>query len=347
VTTLTNNQYDLEHEGRIFLLAEAKRNTFFLLGELHGDNEIPALLNGLWPQFWDGGYRFVAGELSPWAANQLQFVSKEKSGVILSLWTGQEVEGVRSFADANTSVLWGCDMEEEQPQYLIRELASLNPKESALAGMVALTKDGYDRTKAPELLSLLEATQNAKDQTVNDISLRENLLATLQIEKDRLKPETKMSAQEKRELLMKEQFLTHFRHDATKVPGSKVLLRFGRNHLHRGYDARGISTLGNFVAEFAISQGKSTFNVGAFGAGGTAALFGQVWDADERQDELAFAALAERAKYQATVFDLRPIRPLLHQIPEHNRTDLDRNLIYWADAYDALICFKNVTPRKP
>jgi erythromycin esterase-like protein len=345
--SLDNNQYDLDHAGRAFLLTVAKRNSFFLLGELHGDNEIPSLLAALWPDLSASGYRFVAGELSPWTANELQFASEEKRPALLSLWTRHEVDTIRAFANAKTSVLWGCDMEEEQPQYLVRELALLNPNNSDLARMMAVIKDGYSRSKAPDLLTLLEAATNIKDQTVNGISLRDNLLATLGIESDRLKPETKMNAQEKRERLMKDQFLRHFRREASREPASKVLLRFGRNHLHRGYDARGISTLGNFVAEFAISQGNSAFNVGAFGAGGTAALFGQQWDADERPDELAFAVLAEHAKYPATIFDLRPLRPLLHQIPEHDRTALDRNLIYWADAYDALICFKNVTPRQP
>jgi hypothetical protein len=119
-------------------------------------------------------------------------------------------------------------------------------------------------------------------------------VATLEIETHRLNPDTKMVAQNERELLMKEQFLTHFRNRASSQAGSKVLLRFGRNHLHRGYDARGISTLGNFIVEFAIAQGKKAFNVGVFGAGGKEAMGGEPFDADERQDELAFTLLAER-----------------------------------------------------
>jgi hypothetical protein len=151
-------------------------------------------------------------------------------------------------------------------------------------------------------------------------------------------------AQNERELLMKEQFLIHFNHSSTPGARSKVLLRFGRNHLHRGYDARGISTLGNFIAEFAIVQGQKAFNVGAFGAGGKASLLGKSFDPDERRDELAFAFLAERAKYPATLYDLRPLRSLLHRISSEKRSALQSNLIYWADAYDALVCYKTVTP---
>jgi hypothetical protein len=90
-----------------------------------------------------------------------------------------------------------------------------------------------------------------------------------------------------------------------------------------------------------------TFNVGAFAAGGKEALLGNTFDADERQDEVAFALLAEQAKYSATIYDLRPIRQSLHQIPQEKRSALESNLIYWADSYDALICYKTVTPIEP
>src|SRR2546429_4542741 len=148
------------------------------------------------------------------------------------------------------------------------------------------------------------------DKVLNDVSLRENLIETLEVEKNRLATNTKMIAQNERERVMKEQFLRHFRLNSKLGAPGKVLLRFGRNHLHRGYDARGISTLGNFIAEFALQQGEKTFNVGAFGAGGKASMAGKTGNAGERQDELAFALLAEKAKYSATIFDLTPLRPL-------------------------------------
>jgi hypothetical protein len=213
--------------------------------------------------------------------------------------------------------------------------------------MLELTKDGYDRAMAPRLLGLDKESKGSGDEVINDLSLRDNLRATLKIENDRISPDTKMIAQEEREHLMKEQFLEHYRIHSGHGAAPKVLLRFGRNHLHRGYDSRGISTLGNFIAEFAITQGSESFNVGAFGAGSKAALLGEAWDADERQDELAFALLAETAKYPATLFDLRPIRAMLHQIPLEKHSALQDNLLYWADSYDALICYKIVTPAAP
>jgi erythromycin esterase-like protein len=235
-------------------------------------------------------------------------------------------------------------MEEVQQQFLIRELAGLNPDDPKLQQMVQITKGGYDRKMSPELLALATGSNSRKDETLNGISLRKSLLATLEIDKNRADADSKMIAQNERELLMKEQFLAHFNHASALGSSSKVLLRFGRNHLHRGYDARGISTLGNFVAEFAIAHGQRAFNVGAFAGGGRETLMGETFDADERGDEPAFALLAGMAKYPATVYDLRPLRQLLHRIPEEKRSPLEVNLIYWSDSYDALLCYKKVTP---
>jgi hypothetical protein len=139
---------------------------------------------------------------------------------------------------------------------------------------------------------------------------------------------------------MKELFLRH----RMQAPQGKVLLRFGRNHLHRGLDARGISTLGNFVAEWALSQGQSVVNVGVFAAGGKEHLAGQTFDADERQDELTFALLASLSGNSATLFSFRELRPVLHAIPAEKRTPLETNLIYWADSYDYLLCYPTVSP---
>jgi hypothetical protein len=344
-SALAAHQYDLDGNGRDFLLKEARSNDFFLFGELHGENEVPALLRALWPAMWKDGYRHVAAELSPWAADQLELAAKGPD--IQTLWTRRQARDIHTPAGTGAAVLWGCDMEEVQPQYLVRELAALNPSDVNLARMTEQTKSGYDRKMAAGLLALARASKASKDKLVNGVSLRGNLLATLEIDANRAGADTKMTAQNERELLMKRQFLNHFNQAAKRGDPGKVLMRFGRNHLHRGYDARGISTLGNFIAEFAIARGQKAFNVGAFAAGGKETLMGETFDADERGDELTFALLTDKARAPATVFDLRPLRPLLHRIPAEKRTPLEANLVYWSDAYDALICWRTVTPLGP
>jgi hypothetical protein len=304
---VAQHEYDLLSEGKVFLSDEARHASFFLLGELHGENEIPSLLRELWPGMWQDGYRYVAAELSPWAANQLEFTPADRHAKLVTLWSKREALFVHSFG-AGQDVLWGCDMDELQPHLLIRDLAAANPANLNLAQMVGITKSGYKREMAPKLLQLARGLKSTRDLSINDASLLGNVEATLEIESARLNPDTKLQAQQRRESLMKELFLLHYQKNMSSNPEAKVMVRFGRNHLHRGYDDRGISTLGNFVAEFAVAQHKTVFNVAAFGAGGKASFAGDAWDADERSDDVAFAFLASMARYPATVFDLRPLR---------------------------------------
>ena len=341
-TQLQKGQYDLSTNGKAFLLNEARQASFFLLGELHGENEIPALLSDLWPQMWRDGYRNIAAEVSPWAAHQLEFTPVHGSPKVQGLWSKEEAQFVHSFADKPRPVLWGCDIDEIQPHLLIHDLAVANPSNSALRQMVEITKKGYSRTMAPELLHLAQSVTGIKDQTINDSSLYANLVATLEVERDRFNKD-RLSASIRRESLMKNLFLVHYQKSAVSGLKPKVLFRFGRNHLHRGYDRRGVSTLGNFMAEFALSQHTTSFHVAAFAAGGKYFL-GRMFDADERQDDPAFELLASIAQYPATVFDLRPLRHILHQVPEKDRSPVQNSLIYWADSYDAMICYREVTP---
>jgi hypothetical protein len=336
-----DSAHDLAKGGFEFLTREARSHDFFLLGELHGDNEIPNLLKRLRPVLWASGYRHVAAEMSPWAAEQYQIDADGPE--LVTLWTKAQAAVIRSPLDGGgTDVIWGCDMEETQPQYLVRELARLNPEDAKLQRMAALTASGYQRSLAAELLELLHAAQVSRDLAPNGISLRENLMATLEIEKDRAAPATRFSAQNRRELLMKQQFVAHYRASGSR---DKVLVRFGQSHLFRGYDnARGISTLGNFIAEFAVGEHRSTFHVAAFGTGGQMKVNGRIIDADQRGDEPGLGLLASHARFEATVFDMRPLRPLLHRIDPAKRTGAQRDLTEWADGYDALICYRNVTP---
>lgn len=226
-TEIRRHQYDISKDGHTFLLSEAQKASFFLLGELHGENEMPALFRDLWPSMWQGGYRYIAAELSPWAANQLEFVPADRQPKLLTLWSKEEALFIHS-QGGSPSVLWGCDMDEEQLHLLIRELAAANPANSFLQGMVEVTKSGYKRQMAPGLLDVMPSLGSVKDVTVNDTSLAENIRATLEIESYRLNAETKRAASLRRESLMKELFLQHYKKSVPPGSDAKVMLRFGR-----------------------------------------------------------------------------------------------------------------------
>src|SRR5262249_22729878 len=155
----------------------------------------------------------------------------------------EDARFVRTAGKAQKNVLWGCDMEEGQPEALLRELSALNPGHAALAEMVEKTREGYRRSAAPKLFELAEALGQVSDRTMGGVSLRDSVVATLDVERDRASPDTRLSASIKREALMKRLFLLHFESDCGGDPAPKVMARFGRNHLHRGIDGRGVSTL--------------------------------------------------------------------------------------------------------
>jgi hypothetical protein len=75
-----------------------------LSSDLSGD------LSGSTGQARDG-YRYIAAELSPWAANQLEFAPADGQVKLVSLWSKQEALFVHSLS-AGPAVLWGCDIEE-------------------------------------------------------------------------------------------------------------------------------------------------------------------------------------------------------------------------------------------
>ena len=337
VLPLLQKQYDLATDGRTFLLDEAARASFFMLGELHGENEIPTLIRSVWPTMWAAGYRHVAAEVSPWAANELEFGRPEET--IAGLWTRPEAAFVASLKAGSGTVLWGCDIEEPQPHRLIRELAAANPGSQELQTAAETVKGGYRRQRAPALLELVRTANALRDRSIGGASLRDSLVRTLEVEADRAAG-ARFSASTRREHVMKELFHSQW----VKAGRPKVLLRFGRNHLHRGFDRRGVSTLGNFVAELAAAERLQVFNVAAFAGGGRIRLMGPATELDERGDDPAFAYLASIARYPATVFDLRPLRDGLHRLPADKRSAIESSLLYWADSYDAIIFYKEVTP---
>jgi len=98
----------LSTSGKEVLLREAAQHQYFLLGELHGENEIPHLLSAIWPVLWRMGYRHVAAEVSPWAATHLQRSAAEDPTAVPGLWTRVQAAELLRFATPGQSVLWGC-----------------------------------------------------------------------------------------------------------------------------------------------------------------------------------------------------------------------------------------------
>jgi hypothetical protein len=196
---LASRATPLRISGEAILLREAGEHQYFLLGELHGENEIPELLSELWTALWQAGYRHVASEVSPWAATHLQKTAAEDATAVPGLWTLEQATNITRFAAPGQSPLWGCDIEEEQPDRLVRQMAELNPKDVGLHSMEERIASGYSRKLAPELLRMAQSEHPAHDILVGGESLWKSTLDTLQVEALRSDPHTKYAASDARE----------------------------------------------------------------------------------------------------------------------------------------------------
>src|SRR4051812_45933235 len=67
---LTKEELNLTTEGTAFLVSEASRASFLLVGGLHGDQETGALVQPLVSRAAPFGYRNIVAEMSPWAADR-------------------------------------------------------------------------------------------------------------------------------------------------------------------------------------------------------------------------------------------------------------------------------------
>jgi erythromycin esterase-like protein len=317
---LQAHQFDLASGGQAFLLTEAGRASFLVVGGLHGDQETQALIRTLSAGAQQFGYRDIAVEMSPWAASRLQASLKQPPGALR---------------------IWGADIEEVQPHLLINDLAAINPGNRALQAMVEKSKSGYRRELAPELLQLARQIGEIKDRSVGGFSLYESIVATLDVEAIRASKQ-RFDASTRREAIMKQLFISHYRAVAREHAKPKFIVSFGQSHMGRGIDTRGVSTLGNFVAELAAAEGVQSFHILLFAAGGKYSL-GGLHAIDQRKDDLGFEFLASLSRHPAALFDLRPIRQTLHALPSP-LSPRDAALLYWADAFDAVICYREVTP---
>jgi hypothetical protein len=106
---------------------------------------------------------------------------------------------VHAFATPRESVLCGCDMEEEQPQLLVRRTRQAQSTRFEPAPDGGTYEERLQQRKGTELLELLTESPGQTDKILNDISVQQNLLATLQLEKNRLGADRKMIAQNERE----------------------------------------------------------------------------------------------------------------------------------------------------
>jgi hypothetical protein len=147
-----------------------------------------------------------------------------------------------------------------------------------------------------------------------------------------------------RENLMKRLFLARLREaEARDGKTPKVLFKFGANHMMRGLSTTHVPSLGNFVSDYALANGRQTFSVLLLCGPGTKAGDFQGGEGDcEFSVAGSFPDLVAHVDAKTpTLFDLRvwkdKPRRWAHLSPEV------REMIW---AYDAVLFVPNGKPAK-
>jgi hypothetical protein len=155
----------------------------------------------------------------------------------------------------------------------------------------------------------------------------------------------------RRNQLMKTLFAADYA-DALRSESSppKVLLKFGAFHIYRGWNPVHESGLGNYVAEFADARGAESLHICVMAVKWSTPIYAGIGrpavttrTVDLKQDAASHylePILSNVVAADWTVFDLRPLRQTLHEIPGAASPNL-ANLIF---GIDLLVIIPDATP---
>jgi erythromycin esterase-like protein len=363
---LTNNR--LGGPGAGLLREEASRSQFIFLGEEHGIAEIPQFTAALWRELVPLGYRHVALEQGPWIISQadryvrfgdIKAMKTYRESVVPLLHFDSEeslafFDALRPLSPkAKTAIVWGLD-QEMRATPLLRRLLQLAPNHAARQVLQPVLARA-ERADKPGKSSLLgfqndiaairrsfgrkpsaEAAQILDYMEISNRIYENNQRANSE--------PTGYESNREREDMMKDLFLQNYR--AARRVGErtpKVLLQLGAWHGTRGLSPTNVASLGNFLAEFARGEGSQMFNLAiTCGKGGKRSGVNE--DAGKElpcgADEAEWARpLLKAAKWRYTLFDLRPLRPIVYAQVVKTTEPLS-SIIF---QYDALLIINNST----
>lgn len=363
----------LANEGGEFLLFEATKAGFFLLGEEPGIPALPDVAWAIYNHAFDMGLRFnhLALEVSPHAALTLEdmgleaqariFLSeyiKEHPQEIPQLKTDSEIDflaNVLATAESNEYILWGLD--EESPVGIIpilKKLESITYDKATLKLLSGMQKEAEKARKiyfsSGDLsdIYILQLTDNKLEQlkTVfaedpEAIGWINNISQSRAIYQARI-GENPAEAQRLRELLLKRNFRGYYEQalqNQAKAP--RVMVKFSWPHLINGnLPGASFKSLGSTLLTYGKNKKMRTFNLLVSG-GHTDTLN----SADGLNPSLASQAwvkpLVEAApEGQWTVLNLQAIREQLGRVTDPIDPQL-RTLIEEYDAWLILDSRKN------
>lgn len=364
--------------GGELLLAASRDAQFTLIGEEHGVAEIPALTSALFRALVPHGYRYLAIETGDALAAALDSVARRPAPLdALTRFFHEHWPGAPFFAmqpeaqllaDAVTAssarpVLWGLDYDIMADRYALARLEALArtaAERQAVAHLRHVADSLLRRAMAernPGLIMMfggpmepVAALRTAFAPSPGDPTDRiiAELEQTLAINRYWVTGQGYRS-NEARATWNKRQFGRMLR-EATAADGTmpRVLLKFGGYHMMRGRTTTNVYDLGSLAAELADASGTRSFHVMVVGGADTEHAVADPTVMEYRPapagvQQEAWARplfdLADPARW--TLYDLRPLRPLLATNRLGPVTDRMASTIW---AFDAYLVLSGSTP---
>jgi hypothetical protein len=372
---LTVQDGDMSGPGATVLEKDLAEAQFVAIGEEHGTREVPQFVWASCRAMAKTGLDAMAIEAGPlvtsllqrWSSRQdgyaslLSFEQRYPDSIAFFSWQ-QEFDLLSRCQQASAPhrlQLWGLDQEFlGSSNYILQQILAAHPgpavetivrklqaqcsideRKAVSSGrwadscMLQLSKD--------DLTSLQVAVAHTTNRRAQDLSA-----ALIKTQRIYSAHESGQSYQANRERarLLKRNFVADYQHllRATgKAP--RVLLKFGANHLFKGFDETDLADLGNFVSEFSDGLESASLHIEVLGIQGydeTISGPGQPDQAVKKDAEPGpLAPLYAEAFPQAwTLFDLRPLRSKFSSLGH-----LDRELERLIFGYDLLIVIPEVS----
>ena len=343
----------LSGEGFDFLMKAAAEAQCVAIAEEHNRLQIPQITTMLFSALHKKyGFNYLALEQGtvvckmfaskPLVGNPdaiAEFVQKYTNAP--TFITDQELQMIADagrISDAKTDRIWGLD-QEFGALHILDQLKELAPNDNARLFVEKLIEKAllYEKNRfASEKLFMAEVAQPEdftelldlfKPETGSKVDfLIQNLLFSNKVYNKNVRAGngelTGYDSNLEREEHLKERFMTEYK--AAQKSGDrlpKVVLKLGHWHVYRGKYRGNVYTFGNFLSEFAISNGKQAFIL-------STTLLG---DPDEwRNSKGPWVDVVNPDKW--TIIDFRPLRKYAHAKRIEDLSEGIKNLLFRVDA---------------
>ncbi|MDX6458236.1 MAG: hypothetical protein QOE55_1933 [Acidobacteriaceae bacterium] len=291
---------DLQDAGGKLMTDAIKDARFVLIGESHFSRETPRLAAAVCLIMRPDSYAVEAGPYAAAYVNGLlqdsqrasHMRDRERTYPASMAFLNDEQEndlaaGCAASSQTKKFTLWGLDQEFEGASAILLQQMNAEPngRVSAAAIRSAMEKDKRAEARArltgdATQLFLTSASDDdvtelqtalKKDGTAVSESIMREFVASRRIY--RLNLSDSPGSNSDRASLLKKHFLERYRALQRNTSNPRILLKFGDNHMWKGFNDTHQLDLGNFVAELASVEHSTSLHIQVLAARGTLAEF--------------------------------------------------------------------------